>query len=465
MKKKKLMRIALVSFCILLFISIIALGSSGKKSTQKAPDITEDHSDIYASPAEESQIPEPASIQPHTPDNISSPETYQDYSPEDVKEDQITSDYAAPSELTPPVSGSMEVHFMDVGQGDATLIVCEGEAMLIDAGDDSKGTAVQYYLTQHGVDSLKYLVLTHPDADHIGGADVIVTKFDIGTVFESYYKKPDYHKTSDELAKALSYRYMNPVIPTAGSSYNLGGAAFTFVGPIGYSEEPNNASLALVLQYGSIRFLFTGDAEFEEESAILNSGYDIKADVYKAGHHGSRTSSNDFFLRAVMPDYAVISCGINDYGHPHNEALQRLYNVGAEIFRTDQSGNIIASTDGSTITWNTFQSGSGSYGNNSYNNDSYVNDSYGNNSYENDSYENSSYGYDSYGNNAVAENDTPDTGSEKKWYYAVTTSGYFHQSPCEKIRDGENPQTHYWIETTRDELIDMGLRPCHYCNP
>ena len=342
----------------------------------------------------------------------------------------------------------MEVHFIDVGQGDATLITCDGEAMLIDAGDNSKGTTVQYYLKKQGVDSLKYLILTHPDADHIGGADVIVTKYDIGTVFESYYKKPAYHKASDELAKALSYRYMTPIVPAAGNAYNLGEASFTFIGPIGYSDEPNNASLALILQYGNVRFLFTGDAESEEESAIINSGYDIKADVYKVGHHGSKSSSNDYFLRAVMPRYAVISCGVNEYGHPNSEVLQRLYNVGASIYRTDQSGNITAITDGINISWSAAQSGSDSFGG------------------DNTTSLNDSVTITSHSNGDIApQNEVNEANSEKKWYYVVTTSGYFHQSPCEKIREGENPQTHYWYEGTRDELIAKGLKSCRYCNP
>ena len=429
MNKKKLKKIALTSLGILLFLSIIALGSSGK-STKKNSNTSGKQSSAkpiaVAESEEEVYLPEIDTSQTATPPS-SAPQ--QVYAPADI---QVT-DYFSAADDVPSASGLMEVHFIDVGQGDATLIICDGEAMLIDAGDNSKGTTVQYYLQRHGADFLKYLVLTHPDADHIGGADVIVTKFDIGTVFESYYKKPAGHKSSEELANALSYRHMTPVVPSVGSSYSLGGASFSFIGPSGYSDDPNNASLALILQYGNTRFLFTGDAESEEESAILNSGYDIKANVYKVGHHGSKTSSNDFFLRAIQPDYAVISCGVNDYGHPNDETLQRLYEVGASIFRTDQSGSIVSYTDGTSISWNTDQGGS-----------------------SNSSFE---------PNKTTAPVETPVPSSEKKWYYVVTTAGYFHQSPCEGIRNGENPQTHYWYEGTREELIASGLTPCQYCNP
>ncbi len=453
MNKRKLKKTAIISLGILLFLTIIALGSSGKKTASSDAKKDEGaYSSSLPSPPVDSHSQENAYSRPASQDSVGPPEASAGYAAyEDMQEPPASADYTMPAETDPPASGLMEVHFMDVGQGDATLVTCGGESMLIDAGDDSRGTAVQYYLKQHGVDSLKYLVLTHPDADHIGGADVVVTKFDIGTVFESYYKKPSYHKASEDLAKALSYKYMSPVVPSVGSSYDLGSARFTFVGPTGYSDEPNNASLALVLQYGQIRFLFTGDAESEEESAILESGYDISADVYKAGHHGSSSSSNGFFLRAVNSSYAVISCGTNDYGHPHSETLQRLANAGAAIFRTDQSGNIVASTDGTTISWNAVQSEPGLYSGDSYEDNSYDSSTYQNNPFES--------------TGATTQNEAPSSVPEKKWYYVVTTAGYFHQAPCDKIRDGENPQTHYWLEATRDELIAMNLKPCKYCSP
>ncbi|MBQ7565008.1 MAG: MBL fold metallo-hydrolase [Lachnospiraceae bacterium] len=254
---------------------------------------------------------------------------------------------------TPIASGTMEVHFLDVGQGDATLITCDGEAMLIASGDPNQGTKIQLYLTKQGISSLKYLVLSHPDSDHIGGAPVIITKYDIGTVFMSGYQKPDGHKTSERLQEALSYKYINPVIPSVGSSYRLGNADFTFIGPISYqADEPNNASLALIVQYGNNRFLFTGDAEETEENDILNTGINIQSDVYKVGHHGSNSSSSSPFLQAIRPTYVVISCGRdNTYGHPHDSTLQRLNSIGANIFRTDLQGTVVAVSDGNNIYW------------------------------------------------------------------------------------------------------------------
>ena len=108
---------------------------------------------------------------------------------------------AVPADTVSREPGRMEAHFIDVGQGDSTLIICEGKTMLIDAGDDSQGTAIQNYLQKQGIKKLDYLVLTHPDSDHIGGAPVIITKFDIGQVFMSDYKKDN--KTYEKLIKAL----------------------------------------------------------------------------------------------------------------------------------------------------------------------------------------------------------------------------------------------------------------------
>ena len=246
---------------------------------------------------------------------------------------------------------NLEVHFIDIGQGDCTLIMCGGHAMLIDAGDNDKGTAVQLYLKKRGIERLDYFVMTHPDADHIGGADVVLTKFDVDTVFMSYFEKDT--KTYEDVVQALDYKNMTWQTPEPGDSYALGDAFCTIVAPNDLYEDANNASIALLLQYGETKFLFTGDCEEEAENDILENGMDIHADVYQAGHHGSRTASSQDFMDAVKPTYAVISCGEgNDYGHPHAEVLNRLRQMGIKVFRTDEQGSIVAVSDGKDISWN-----------------------------------------------------------------------------------------------------------------
>ena len=245
----------------------------------------------------------------------------------------------------------MEVHFLDMGQSDSTLIVCDGEAMLIDAGDNDQGTRLQLYLKKQGIKSLNYLVLTHPDADHIGGADVVITKFDIGTVFMSDYEKTT--RTYTDLLDTLKYKGYQWITPKVGNTYTLGSAKITIAGPIYRYEYPNNSSIVLMIEHGNNKFLFTGDAEEEAEQALLYGDVDLNADVLKVGHHGSKTSSIEAFLDEVSPESAVISCGIdNSYGFPHAKTLNNLRARGVDVYRTDNQGTVVAVSDGNQITWN-----------------------------------------------------------------------------------------------------------------
>ena len=247
--------------------------------------------------------------------------------------------------------GTLSVHYIDVGQGDATLVLCGEHAMLIDAGDNTKGTALQLYLTKQGVKKLDYLILTHPDADHIGGADVILTKFGVDTVFMSDY--PEDTKTYQEVLDALNVKHMRYSTPEPGDTYTLGSADFTILAPLDRYEDSNDSSIALMLHHGGNSFLFTGDCGEEAEKDLISSGQTLSADVYQVGHHGSRSSSTQRFMNAVSPTWAVISCGKdNSYGHPTAEVLNRLRAMGVKVFRTDEQGSIIAVSDGSEITWN-----------------------------------------------------------------------------------------------------------------
>jgi competence protein ComEC len=249
------------------------------------------------------------------------------------------------------IQDELEVHFIDIGQGDATLVLQGEKALLIDTGDDSKGTMLQNTLQKLGITKLDLLILTHPDTDHIGGAPVILTKFDVDTVLMSDYEKDN--KMFDKLLQALDYGNISWTSPEPGSNYRFGDATLTFVGPNDTYDDPNNASLAFVMQFGENRFLFTGDTEKVGEEDILEAGWDIRADVYQVGHHGSSSSSSQAFMEAVEPTYAVISCAIdNTYGHPHAEVLNRLREMGVKLFRTDEQGSIVATSDGTTITWN-----------------------------------------------------------------------------------------------------------------
>lgn len=261
------------------------------------------------------------------------------------------------SEETAQGLGNLEVQFLDVGQADCILIKCNGEAMLIDAGEDtsagSKGTGVyvQNALNKQGISSLKYIVATHPDSDHIGNLDVIVTKFPVETFLMT--QRDGETKTYDELLGALKSARTNVEYPNIGNNYSLGNAIFTVLGPYSITENDNDSSIVIKLAFGNTSFLFMGDAQSNEENDIYNSGSDISADVIKIGHHGSDSSSGYNFIQKVHPKYAVISCGAeNSYGHPHAQTLNTLRSLGIDTYRTDTDGTIIFYSDGNNILFN-----------------------------------------------------------------------------------------------------------------
>lgn len=250
--------------------------------------------------------------------------------------------------------GTLEVHFLDVGHGDSTLIICGEHAMMIDCGDDTQGMMLQKYLTDHDVSKLDYLILTHPDKDHIGGAPAVLTEFSAEQVFQSAFRKGS--ETEEMLQQTLKQHGINAVTPIVGAEYQLGEAWFTILAPNGIYEESNDSSIALLLHFGENTFLFTGDAEKEaEEDMVENSeklGLSLRADVYQAGHHGDKSSSKKKFLRAVSPEYAVISCDYQgEKGHPDAEVLERMKEADVKVFRTDEQGTVVAVSDGKNIIW------------------------------------------------------------------------------------------------------------------
>ncbi len=270
------------------------------------------------------------------------------------------SDKASEGQLT----DKLTVHFLDVGQGDCVLITCGEHAMLIDAGDNSMGTTVELYLRKQNIKKLDYVIGTHPDADHIGGMDVIIYKFDCDTII-----LPDFEKNTAayrDVIDTINNKNYKITRPAAGKTYSLGQSEFTVISPVSdnYGDNANNYSVGIRLTYGDTSFLLAGDAEEEAEEDMLDSGQELKADVFKASHHGSRTSNTEEFLEAVNPKYAVISCGENNkYGHPHAQTLNTLRAMGIKVFRTDEQGAVIIKSDGKELTFNCSPSESWKAGN------------------------------------------------------------------------------------------------------
>lgn len=250
------------------------------------------------------------------------------------------------------VTGDLKVHYIDVGQADSILIQQGNNAMLIDAGNNGDGSLVVDYLKKQDISKLDYIIGTHPHEDHIGGLDSVINVFDIGNVIMP--KATHTSQTYKDVITAISNKNLKITTPKVGDSYKLGNAEFTILAPNkdNYTEL-NDYSIVTRLKYGNNSFIFTGDAEALSEGEILAKQLDISADVLKVGHHGSDTSTSQAFLDKVNPKYAVISVGTgNDYGHPTNTILSRLSAKGVSTFRTDKQGTIVATSNGSNITFN-----------------------------------------------------------------------------------------------------------------
>ena len=252
-----------------------------------------------------------------------------------------------PSDI--PENSNFEVHFIDVGQADSALIECDGETMMIDGGNVADSNVVAAYLKKEDVTELNYVVCSHAHEDHVGGLSgaLSVTKAD-----NIYAPKTETNtKAYKNFKKKAEEQNVEIKHPNVGDEIQLGSSTVEFLGPVDENgKDLNSTSIVLKITYGNTSFLFTGDSESDEEEEILNSGADLKSTVLKVGHHGSRTSTSYPFLREVMPQYAVISVEKgNSYGHPNEETLSKLSDAGVEVYRTDESGDIVMTSDGNSI--------------------------------------------------------------------------------------------------------------------
>ena len=248
--------------------------------------------------------------------------------------------------------GSFQIHFIDVGQADAALVICDGHYMLIDGGNAEDSDLVYAYLERHGAKHLDYMVASHAHEDHIGGLSGALNYAAVDTAFCPVTEYSS--KVFQNMVKYLGEQGKSLTVPAPGDKFSLGSAEVEILGPVKEYDDTNDTSIVLRIDYGETSFLFTGDMETGAERDLLDSGADVRATVLKAGHHGSDTSTSYQFLRAVMPQYTVISVGEgNSYGHPSDEVLSRFRDAGTEVYRTDMQGHIIAKSDGKTVTFTT----------------------------------------------------------------------------------------------------------------
>lgn len=327
-------------------------------------------------------------------------------------------------------AGTLTVTWLDVGQGDAAVIQCGGQSMLIDGGKPEKSSYIYAWLQQHGLSYLDVIVATHVDADHIGGLSGALNYASVGTAYCP--ETTGTTETFQSFVKYLAQRGKQITVPTAGETFALGGAQIQILGPLHRAEDSNDNSIVLKVSFGATSFLFTGDAERAEEQDLLNSGVNLQSTVLKVGHHGSDTSTSYPFLRAVAPQYAVISVGAgNSYGHPTEAVLSRLRDAGVTTFRTDMQGEITAVSDGQTINFSTAKNAVAIASANAG------------------------------GGNADG---AAGAGTTAGSYVLNTNSHKFHLPSCSSV-ETISPKNRKDVNESREQIINEGYAPCKRCNP
>ena len=257
---------------------------------------------------------------------------------------------------TEVVDGTIEFYVLDVGQADAILIKSEKGNILFDSGDlDTKYELVDT-LGKLGVSEIEYAIFTHPHADHIGGADVVLTSLKVHNVIMPVLDDKDVPTTKvyERLIKAIEdNEAINLIAAEPDSEYSVGDVKMKILAPASPDyTDLNNYSVVVRVDFGATSFMMTGDAEdvSEEEMLVRYPASELKATVYKAAHHGAAESNTEGFLAAVRPEIIVISCGAdNSYGHPHAETMTRFEATGAKIYRTDIDGTLKFISDGVTV--------------------------------------------------------------------------------------------------------------------
>lgn len=248
-------------------------------------------------------------------------------------------------------SAELKVHFIDVGQGDSILVQCDGASMLVDAGPLEAGVVVNDYLRNSvGLSKLDCVVATHEHDDHLFGMPDALSGLETDIVYSSSAIPMTYW--FETILPRLRQEGLNLVRPQPLDSFALGGATVTFLNMLTVADNSNDLCLVLRIDYGKTSVLLTADIEGEAEMNLVNSDLPLKADVLKVGHHGGNTSTCEAFLKAVDPQYAVISVGTgNKHGHPHPEPLSYLEKKNVIVYRTDLFGTVVGISDGKSWTF------------------------------------------------------------------------------------------------------------------
>ena len=338
------------------------------------------------------------------------------------------------SSNTPVSAGQMEIHFLDVGQGLSILVMSEDEVLIYDGGDQNYSAYVISYLKKQGVDKIDYLISSHYDSDHVSGLIGCLYAFPVETVIGADYVHNS--RLYESFQSAVANQGLTVNHPEVGTTYHFGSGTFTILSPDTTYNDSNNNSIAIKLTNGEDNFIFMGDAEYESESAMINSGIDLSCDVLCLGHHGSASSTSWDFLQASVPDFGVLSCGAdNAHGHPHEETMEKLSSMEIPVFRTDIQGTVTAISDGTSITWNVPPCNDYSSGEETEftgNKDSEI----------------------------IGETENTDEST----YILNISTRKFHLPDCSSIPKMSDSNKEEFTGT-RDEVVNMGYEPCGNCKP
>lgn len=340
-------------------------------------------------------------------------------------------------ELPIPSDCNFEVHYIDVGQADATLVMCDGEYMLIDGGNVEDSSLIYAYLKEYQISELEYMICTHAHEDHVGGLAGALNYAQVQNVFcpTTYYDTDAFRS----FIKYVNQQNKEIVVPTVGTSFSLGSASCTILAVNTIANDPNNSSIVLRIDYGKTSFLFCGDAEQEVETKIIEAGYDVSCTVMKVPHHGSDTSLSYRWLNEAMPEYGVISVGENNqYGHPCENTLSKLRDADVQVYRTDMQGHIICVSNGSNVSFSVQKN------------------------LDIDTLADSGPGT-KMNNTDIQESDNTEIGDQIKYILNVNTKK-IHYPSCSSViqmKDKNKQET----ALSREELISQGYTPCGRCKP
>lgn len=346
------------------------------------------------------------------------------------------------------------IDFIDVGQGDAALIQCDGHYMMIDGGPSSASSLVYTILMDEQIKNLDVMIATHPDEDHIGGLSGALNYATVETVYSPVTEHDT--KTFKSLLKYIGKQGVTLTVPDDATVFKLGSAEVEILGPVTEGADTNNNSIVTRITYGSNSFLFMGDAEFAEEYSLIKARKDVSCDVIKIGHHGSKTSSTYALINTAKPAYAVISAGKNnEYGHPTEEVLKKLSIRNIEIYRTDQQGDVFCMSDGENISFETEKRSK-----KDLKKIPDMEDASGENS---DSNGNNSDSKSGVGADLGIES-TPRTVPDGTTYVLNISSKKFHIPTCDSVSDMAEKNKAF-SDRSADEIIALGYKPCQRCKP